>query len=121
MKFFYIFAVGWLAILYLGDSDTDMRVRDATFMLVALLAFAVAAISQRIDRAVKQIKDPDFNVAAANRKDWFEVGQMFFAVIAIIVLGTAVQGAVRCLSSGNELSASCVWDGIWRQVDEDLN
>jgi hypothetical protein len=123
MKFFYILAVGWLIIIFIGDSESDVHeyVREATFVLIALLAFAVAAISQRIDRAVKQIKEPDFDVAAANRKDWLEVGQLFFAVLMLFVVGTAVQGAIRCASSGSEFSVACVWDGIWEQIDEDLN
>ena len=123
MKVFYVFAVCWLAILLIEDSDSQVHeyIREATFVLIALLAFAVAAIAQRVDRAVKQIKEPDFDVAAANRKEWLELGHLFLVVLLILVLGTAAQGAFRCVSSGSSISVACVWDGIWQQIDEDLN
>lgn len=123
MKFFYVLALGWLVILFIGDSRSEVHeyIREATFILIALLAFAVAAVAQRIDRAVKQIKEPDFDVAAANRKDWLELAQLFFAVLMIFVVGTAAQGFFRCVSSESDLSVGCVWDGVWQQLDEDLN
>ena len=123
MKIFYVIAFLWLLALLTGDSasDVDESVRSSTFLLLSFIVFAVFALGQRINRAVKQVQDPDFDVAAENRKEWKEVGEIFLIVLAILVLGTAGQGVVRCLADDGPLSTSCVWQGILEQIIDDFN
>ena len=123
MKFFYVLTGVWLLILLMGDpaSEAHGHVLDATFILLMFLALAVFAVNQRINRAVKQIQESDYDIAAHDRREWWEVAQLFLAVIVVLLLGTAVQGFGRCLSDEDTVSISCIWRGIQQQVVEDLD
>jgi hypothetical protein len=118
MTFFYVCVVLWVLALYLGDA---LASNVNLFFFLVFLALAVAALVERIDIAVRQIKDPDFDIAAHNRKGRNKAVGFFLMVFAAIVLITVGQGFVRCLLNDSPMSASCVWQGTQEQVTEDLD
>tara|TARA_R100001143_G_C3346165_1_gene126903 strand:+ start:1186 stop:1458 length:273 start_codon:yes stop_codon:yes gene_type:complete len=86
-----------------------------------ILIFAIYGIEQKIERAIREIKEPNFDKVAANRKDWFELARLFAGIMILLVLGTTIQGAYRCISEGNDFSGQCVWAGMVQQINVDLS
>lgn len=85
------------------------------------MILAVYGIDKKIERAVKEISEPEFDINAANRKDWFDLGRTFLLILGILFIGTVIQGSYRCLSEGGVFSIDCVSDGIHQQLGDDLN
>lgn len=122
MKIFYTIAGLWLLSLFIGESSSELnaRFRDATFLIIMIITLAVYAIDSRIESAIKEIKEPGYNKRSERLKDWFEYSRFIAAIIGIFVLGTLAQGTMRCVTSGNEFSVSCVWAGVTNQLNEDI-
>lgn len=122
LKFFYVIAGGWIIVLMLRNATSDVEdgIYGTALVLLFVLVFAVQGLSQRIDRITKAIHDPNFDAAAADRREWIETVTFFLSLMALLVLVTALQGAYRCLSSAGPLSVGCVWQGFLEQAAEDL-
>ena len=123
MKIFWILFCVWLFILVVGDSESDIHayIRDATFVLFMFIGLAVYAIDRRIDRARRQIQEPDFDVRAENRQEWFQVGEIALVVVMIFVVATLAQGFFRCVESDDKVTLGCIWEGTKEQIADDLD